>query len=116
MAVQELARNKKYHSTSGELSIAYTPYRTPLADVFVQGGAEMGYRATDYNEETQTGFSYVQSTTKPGTRMSASTAFLHPIRNRKNFHVKKRSLVTKLLTGPITKTTFGVQFVRNKKK
>jgi choline dehydrogenase len=48
--------------------------------------------------------------------MSASRAFLHPIRNRKNFHVKKRSLVTKLLIDPITKTTFGVQFVRNKKK
>jgi choline dehydrogenase len=116
MAVQELARNRKYHSTSGELSISYAPYRSPLVEAFVQGGIEMGYRDIDYNGETQTGFSYLQSTSKNGTRMSTSRAFLHPIKNRKNFHVKKRSLVTKILIDPVTKTAFGVQFVRNNKK
>jgi len=116
MTIPELADNTKYHSTSGELSISYAPYRSPIADAFVQAGAELGYSVTDYNGETQTGFSYIQSTTKNGTRMSASRAFLHPIKNRKNFHVIKNSLVTKLLIHPYTKTTYGVQFVRNNKK
>jgi choline dehydrogenase len=116
MTIPELANDRKYHSTGGELSISYAPYRSPMADAFVQGGAELGYRIIDYNGETQTGFSYLQSTTKNGTRMSASRAFLHPIRNRKNFHVKKKSLVTKLLIDPTTKITYGVQFVRNNKK
>ena len=116
MTIPELADNKKYHSTSGELSISYAPFRSPMADAFVQGGAELGYSVIDYNGETQTGFSYLQSTTKNGTRMSASRAFLHPIKNRKNFHVIKKSLVTKLLIHPDTKITFGVQFVRNNKK
>ena len=48
--------------------------------------------------------------------MSASRAFLHPIKNRKNFHIIKRSLVTKLLIHPDAKITYGVQFVRNNKK
>jgi choline dehydrogenase len=116
MTIPELAEDKKYHSTTGELSISYAPFRTPLADAIVQGGAELGYNVVDYNGETQTGFSYLQSTTKNGTRMSASRAFLHPIKNRKNVHVIKRSLVTKLLIDPHTNNTYGVQFVRNNKK
>ena len=116
MTIPELAANTKYHSTSGYQSISYAPYRSTLADAFVEGGAELGYSVIDYNGETQTGFSYVQSTTKNGTRMSASTAFLHPIKNRKKFHVIKRSLVTKLLIHPDTKTTYGVQYIRNNKK
>ena len=116
MTIPELADNTKYHSTSGELSISYAPYRTPLADASVQAGTELGYSVIDYNGETQTGFSYIQSTTKNGTRMSSSRAFLHSIRNRKNLHVIKRSLVTKLLIHPDTKITYGVQFVRNNKK
>ncbi|GFG37718.1 hypothetical protein Cfor_11791 [Coptotermes formosanus] len=116
ITIPELANDKEYHSTSGELTVSYAPYRTPLADAFVQGGAELGYNIIDYNGATQTGFSYVQSTTKPGTRMSTSRAFLHPIRNRKNFHVQKGSLVTKLLIDPNTKIAFGVEFVRDNKK
>jgi choline dehydrogenase len=116
MTIPELAEDKKYHSTTGEQSISYARFRTPLADAIVAGGAELGYPIVDYNGETQTGFSYLQSTTKTGTRMSASRAFLHPIKNRKNFHVIKRSLVTKLIICPRTKNTYGVQFVRNNKK
>jgi choline dehydrogenase len=116
MTVPELANDRKYHSTGGELGISYPPYRTPLADAFIQGGAELGYRIIDYNGETQTGFGYLQSTTQNGTRMSASRAFLHPIRNRENFHVTKKSLVTKILIDPITKITTGVQFVRDNKQ
>jgi choline dehydrogenase len=115
MTIPELAANTKYHSTSGELSITYAPYRSPIADAFVQAGAELGYSVIDYNGETETGFSYIQTTTKNGTRMSASRAFLHPIKNRKNFHLIKKSLVTKLLIHPDTKITYGVQFVRNRK-
>jgi choline dehydrogenase-like flavoprotein len=43
MTVPELADNTKYHSTSGEQSISYAPYRTSIADAVVQGGAELGY-------------------------------------------------------------------------
>lgn len=51
-----------------------------------------------------------------GTRCSTSRAYLHPIRNRRNLHVKKRSMVTRILIDPHTKTAYGVEFVRNKRK
>lgn len=116
MTIPELARNRKYHSTHGDLAITYAAYRSPLADAFVSGGREMGHNIIDYNGETQTGFSYWQTTTKNGTRYSSSRTFLHPIRNRNNFHVKKRSIVTKILIDPITKTAHGVEFVRGNRR
>ena len=57
--IPELTDDTKYHSTSGELSISYAPYRIPIADAIVQGGAELGYSTIDYNGETKTGFSYI---------------------------------------------------------
>lgn len=116
MTIPELAKDTRYHSTRGEVAISYAPYRTPLADAFVEGGMELGHRHVDYNGETQTGFSYLQTTTDNGTRCSSSRAFLHPIRNRNNFHLKKRSQVTRILIDPSTKTAYGVEFVQDKKR
>jgi len=116
IAIPELAVNTKYHSTGGYLTVSYPPYHTPLAEAFLEAGKEIGQRIIDYNAETQTGFSFVQTTTKNGTRMSTSRAFLHPIRKRKNLHVMKRSMVTKILIDPSTKRTIGVEFVRNGKR
>jgi choline dehydrogenase len=116
MTISELAKDTRYHSTRGEVAISYAPYRTRLADAFVEAGRELGHMTVDYNGETQTGFSYLQTTTMNGTRWNANRAFLHPIRNRKNFHLMKRSQVTKILIDPSTKTAYGVEFVQDKKK
>jgi choline dehydrogenase len=116
MTIPELAKDTRYHSTRGEVVISYAPYRTPLSDAFVEGGVELGHRIVDYNGEAQTGFSYLQTTTGNGTRWSANRAFLFPIRNRKNFHLKKRSQVTRILIDPKTKTAYGVEFVQDKKR
>ena len=64
MTIPELSDDTKYHSTSREQTISYAPYRSPMADAYVEGGAELGYSVIDYNGATQTGFSHVQSTTK----------------------------------------------------
>lgn len=48
---------------------------------------------------------------KNGVRESSSRAYLHSIRNRHNFHIRKGSMVTKILIDPQTKTTEGVEFV-----
>lgn len=47
-----------------------------------------------------------------GVRDSSSRAYLHPINNRPNFHLKKFSMVQKILIDPITKRALGVRFVR----
>jgi choline dehydrogenase len=116
ITIPEIVSDRKYHSTNGKQPVSYAPYRTPLAEAFVKAGEELGYKIIDYNGETQTGFNYLQTTTRDGMRWSASRSYLHPIRNRKNFHVSKRSLVTKILIDPDTKIAFGVHFVRDNKK
>lgn len=46
-------------------------------------------------------------------RCSTGKAYLRPARNRPNLHVVENTLVTKILFDGSTKTTTGVQFVRN---
>jgi choline dehydrogenase len=115
ITIPELAKNTKFHSTGGYLTVSYPSFHTRLAEAFLQAGVETGQRIFDYNAETQTGFSFVQTSTRNGTRCSTSKAFLHPVRKRTNLHVKKRTLVTKILIDPGTKRAYGVEFLRNKK-
>ncbi|XP_050730069.1 glucose dehydrogenase [FAD, quinone]-like [Eriocheir sinensis] len=50
-----IARNERYHSTGGYLTVQEAPWRTPLATAFVEAGVELGYDNRDYNAEFQTG-------------------------------------------------------------
>ncbi|CAH2093793.1 unnamed protein product [Euphydryas editha] len=89
MEISELSKDTKYHSTKGPMTIQKPNWRTPLSDAFLQAGLETGGKIVDYNGEKQIGYSYIQFTMNNGTRMSASRAFLHPIKRRKNFHIIK---------------------------
>lgn len=59
--------------------------------------------------------SFVQSTTKDGRRHSAESAFLSPIRNRKNLKILKFSRAVQILIDPKTKEAFGVKYSRRKR-
>jgi hypothetical protein len=50
--MQTCIDNTKYHSTCGEQSTSYAPYRSPMADAYLQAVAEFCYRVIDYNGET----------------------------------------------------------------
>lgn len=115
MEIPELARDKIYHSTNGEMSLQYPNWRTPLSDAFLEAGLETGGKIVDYNGKTQIGYSVIQFTTKNGTRMSSSRAFLHPTKDRRNLHISKKSMVTKILLDPVTKTAYGVEFTKSGK-
>lgn len=91
-------------------------WRTPLSDAFLKAGVETGGKIVDYNAEKQIGYSIIQFTMKNGTRMSASRAFLHPIKRRKNFQIVKKAMVTRILINPWTKRAVGVEFYKNGRK
>lgn len=110
MRIPDLANDKKYHSTDGELVVTRPPYHTQSASDFVEAGIQSGYKEIDYNGESEIGFSILQSTMKNGERFSANRAFLEPVRGRKNLHVVTRSLVTKILIDPRNKTAYGVEY------
>jgi choline dehydrogenase len=108
-----LARNEKYHSTGGLLTVQDAPYSTPLSVAFIQAGQEMGYDHVDINAKQQTGFSNFQYNMRRGSRCSLAKAFLRPVRLRKNLHVALWSHATKVLIDPQTHRAYGVQFLRN---
>ncbi|XP_063239099.1 glucose dehydrogenase [FAD, quinone]-like [Bacillus rossius redtenbacheri] len=113
--IEGMEVDEEYHSKGGYLSVSNIPYRTALADGFIQAGLETGSRVVDYNSRTQVGFSYLQVNMKNGSRWSVARAFLHPIRHRKNLHVKKQSHVTRILIDPRTKVAYGVEFVNKRR-
>ncbi|XP_022161379.1 glucose dehydrogenase [FAD, quinone] [Myzus persicae] len=111
-----LAKNTRYHSTGGYLTVQDSPWNTPLGVAFLQAGEEMGYEIRDINSEIQTGYGLYQFTMRRGYRCSSSKAFLQPVRLRRNLHVALWSHVTKILIDPDSKRAYGVEFERDGRK
>uniref|UniRef100_T1IF85 GMC_OxRdtase_N domain-containing protein n=3 Tax=Rhodnius prolixus TaxID=13249 RepID=T1IF85_RHOPR len=102
------------HGKGGYLSVGTAPYKSPLVHAFVKAGVELGYKISDYNSGDISGFSFVQSTIKNGSRMSTSQAFLHPIRKRKNLNVVKYAMVTKIIMEK--DRAVGVEYIKNNRR
>lgn len=107
-------KNSPYHSNQGNLTVGYAPFATNALKVFLQAATDLGYNPfNDYNGAVPIGFSPIQTTIRNGRRVSAAKAFLHPIRERRNFHISQNSRVTRLLINPVTKRAYGVEFRKN---
>ncbi|XP_011164993.1 glucose dehydrogenase [FAD, quinone] [Solenopsis invicta] len=113
--IPELESDTAYHGTDGPVHISYAEFRTQLSDAYLEAGKELGYPVIDYNGKNEIGFSYLQTTTFKGTRMSSNRAYLQPIRDRSNLHLTLQSTVTKVLINRTTNQAIGVKFVKNDK-
>lgn len=98
-----------HHGRNGPLTISNIDFKSSSAKAFVKAGMEKGHSYVDYNGPEQIGFSFVQATVANGTRQSTNFAYLYPISDRKNLHVKKGSHVTKLLIDS-SKRIYGLKF------
>ncbi|KAL7643295.1 UNVERIFIED_CONTAM: hypothetical protein RMT77_006587 [Armadillidium vulgare] len=107
------ATDNVYHSNEGELTISDIRWTTPLADLFLKAGEELGYATGDCNADNQTVFASPQLSTRNGTRCSTNKAFLVPAGNRKNLDIVVHAHVTKVLINPETNHAFGVRYFRN---
>lgn len=105
-----------FHGYDGLLSVTNNPYSTPMADVFAKSMSSLGYNEIDINSNESIGFGRLQATTKFGRRHSAFESFIRPILRRQNLHIMLNTRVTKVLIDPLTKTAFGVEFLRNRQK
>jgi len=103
-----------YHSTGGYLTIQEPPFRTPLAEAFVQAAEELGYPNRDYNGQFQTGIMNMQGTMRRGSRCSTAKAFLRPVQARPNLHIAMRAMVLEVLIDK-NNTAYGVKFQRDGK-
>lgn len=106
-------RARGYMGEKGPMPICYTNWKSSLAKAFVAANVENGANYVDYNGARQCGVSYFQTTTEDGMRKSSNAAYLYPIKGRKNLHIQKEAMVTKVLIEKGTNRARGVQFRKN---
>lgn len=101
----------KYHGTGGPLRVEKFPWRPSISDDIILAAEERGFGlSSDLNGDTITGFTIAQSTSKNGVRVSSASAFLRPIRNRRNLHIALNATVTKILIEG--RKAVGVQYIQ----
>ncbi|KAJ8302769.1 hypothetical protein KUTeg_019165 [Tegillarca granosa] len=106
-------KNSAYHSTGGSWSVK-THEVTPMADIYMKAGEQMGYKLTDCNGVNQLGFCKTPANTKNGQRISTAIAYLRPAMDRPNLHVSVNSLASKVLIK--NKKATGIELIKNTRK
>ncbi|GAA0573020.1 choline dehydrogenase [Paractinoplanes ferrugineus] len=105
----------EYHGVDGELNVADQVQHNPMSNAFVRAAQEAGIPYTaDPNGATQEGVFYHQVTQRKARRESAATAFLHPVRKRRNLTVRTGADVTRILV--TDKRAHGVVFASGGKQ
>ena len=89
----------EFHGQGGPLNVEFSKkFKTPYSKAFIEACQEVGFKTNDdYNGAVQAGVGYFQHTIKNGKRHSTATAFLNPIKHRKNLTIKTATLVEKVL-------------------
>lgn len=87
-----------HHGTDGPLGVSRPPVElSPLSDAFIEAGLAAGYPAcADFNAPGAEGFGRYHFTIREGWRESASTAFLDPVRTRRNLTVLSGATVRRI--------------------
>lgn len=102
----------EYHGDSGPLALETGPCQNPLFRAFFAAVQQAGYPLTsDVNGHRQEGFGAFDRNIRRGRRLSASRAYLHPVRReRPNLTVVTRALATRVLFEG--KRAVGVEYVK----
>jgi choline dehydrogenase len=95
LAAQE---GDRFRGRGGPLVLERGPAGNPLFGAFFEAAQQAGYRLTDdVNGYRQEGFAAFDRNLHRGRRLSASRAYLHPVRQRRNLTVRTRTLVTRVV-------------------
>lgn len=74
--------------TGGPLNVSKSRVARDIVDAWVDAAEQAGYpHNDDYNSGSQEGVGHFQMTMRKGRRCSSATAYLKPIRNRKNLSI-----------------------------
>jgi choline dehydrogenase len=83
---------------SGPLVLERGPATNPLFGAFFEAVQQAGYPLTDdVNGFRQEGFAPFDRNIHNGKRLSASRAYLHPVKHRPNLDIRTRAFVTRIL-------------------
>lgn len=87
-----------YHGTGGPLNVAEQVQHNPLTKAFVRAAQEVGIAYNpDLNGSRQDGVSFYQVTQRNVRRESAATAYLKPIKRRKNLKIATHALAARVI-------------------
>jgi choline dehydrogenase len=87
-----------YHSKQGLLHVSFARSPSPLSKIFLDACVECGIPFNeDYNGGSQDGAGMLQYTIKKNMRHSMASAFLFPVRHRKNLTIRTNVLVKQIL-------------------
>lgn len=90
----------RYHGSGGPMNVIDIPRPNPLIRRLLEATSGLGYkRCKDFNAADPEGFGARQATIRRGRRESMVTAFLTPVRGRRNLEVVSDSLVTRIRIG-----------------
>ena len=93
-----LAGADRWRGGSGPLVLERGPATNPLFGAFFEAAQQAGYPLTDdVNGYRQEGFARFDRTISNGRRLSAARAYLHPVMDRPNLHVRTLALTTRIL-------------------
>ena len=85
--------NDRYHSSVGAVNVTEQVQHNPLSKAFVRAAQELGVSFIgDFNGAVQEGVGWYDVTQKNARRESTATAYLKPIRDRKNLTVQTHAL------------------------
>lgn len=88
----------RFHGDNGPLSVADLPDKHELCDAFIDAAVANGIPANDdFNAEFQEGAGYFQATLRNGRRDSTATAYLNPVKQRKNLRILVNTHVRKVV-------------------
>jgi choline dehydrogenase len=87
----------EFRGHAGPLVLERGPATSPLFGAFFEAVQQAGYSLTDdVNGYRQEGFAPFDRNIHRGRRLSASRAYLHPVRHRPNLEVQTRAFVTRI--------------------
>jgi choline dehydrogenase len=87
-----------YRGGVGPISVTRVAWDDSVSRAFIDGAIESGVpRNADFNGASQAGVDFSQVTVKKGRRVSSSSAFLRPARNRRNLDIRTSAMATKIL-------------------
>jgi choline dehydrogenase len=104
-------KDSKYHSSGGPLGVSPSGF-TPMVELYLKAGQELGYKLVDYNSADQEGFSNMQLSIRNGIHSSTGLEFMSRVTKWNNIDIGIRSHVTTVEIDENKRAT-GVYFVRN---
>ncbi|KAM3959417.1 glucose dehydrogenase [FAD, quinone] [Aphomia sociella] len=112
----DILLNSLYHARGGEMHVQKFKYADKFIETFTAAFTEMGLRNTDINTNIPEAVVNHQFAIFNNTRLSTNSAFLKPIRHRKNLIVIKGAMVTKIVIDKQEKTVEGILYEVEKGK